>query len=169
MLATHLRTIRNEEITIPNSVVLGSFVTNFSLQAKEQGVVLHTAVTIGYDAPWRTIHKLLIDAALRTTCILQSPAPFVLQADLEDSYVKYEINAYTDQPLRMPFIYSDLHANIQDSFYEAGVEIMSPVFHALRDGNHAAMPDQYLPVDYRAKAFRVEQVEEAKGGAKPKT
>jgi small-conductance mechanosensitive channel len=169
MLATHLRTIRNEEITIPNSVVLGSFVTNFSLQAQEQGVVLHTAVTIGYDAPWRTIHKLLIDAARRTPCIVESPAPFVLQADLEDSYVKYEINAYTNQPLRMPFIYSDLHANIQDCFYEAGVEIMSPVFHALRDGNHAAMPDKYLPVDYRAKAFRVEQVEEAKDGAKRKT
>ena len=67
MLATHVRTIRNEEITIPNSVVLGSYVTNFSLQAQEQGVVLHTSVTIGYDAPWRTIHKLLIDAALRTT------------------------------------------------------------------------------------------------------
>jgi small-conductance mechanosensitive channel len=161
MLATHVRTIRNEEITIPNSVVLGSHVTNFSLQAQEQGVVLHTSVTIGYDAPWRTIHKLLIDAALRTPNILHDPQPFVLQAELEDSYVKYEINAYTDHPLRMPFIYSDLHANIQDSFYEAGVEIMSPVFHALRDGNHVAMPDKYLPRDYRAKSFRVERTDDS--------
>ena len=158
MLATHVRTIRNEEITIPNSVVLGSFVTNFSLRAKEQGVILHTSVTIGYDAPWRTIHKLLIDAALRTPNILHDPAPFVLQAELEDSYVKYEINAYTDHPLRMPFIYSDLHANIQDSFYEAGVEIMSPVFHALRDGNHMAIPGKYLSPDYKAKSFRIERV-----------
>jgi len=159
MLATHVRTIRNEEITIPNSVVLGSFVTNFSLQAQEQGVVLHTAVTIGYNAPWRTIHKLLIDAALKTQYILHDPPPFVLQAQLEDSYVKYEINAYTDHPLRMPYIYSDLHANIQDSFYEAGVEIMSPVFHALRDGNRTAIPDKYLPRDYRAKSFRVERTD----------
>ncbi len=169
MLATHLRTIRNEEITIPNSVVLGSFVTNFSLQAKEQGVVLHTSVTIGYDAPWRTIHKLLIDAALRTTHILHEPAPFVLQADLQDSYVKYEINAYTDHPLLMPYIYSDLHANIQDSFYEAGVEIMSPVFHALRDGNRTAIPDTYLPKDYQAKAFRVNEVETKPDGGGPRS
>ncbi len=167
MLATHLRTIRNEEITIPNSVVLGSFVTNFSLQAKEQGVVLHTSVTIGYDAPWRTIHKLLIDAALKTTHILHEPAPFVLQADLQDSYVKYEINAYTDHPLLMPYIYSDLHANIQDSFYESGVEIMSPVFHALRDGNHTAIPNTYLPKDYQAKAFRVNEVETKPDGGGP--
>jgi small-conductance mechanosensitive channel len=169
MLATHLRTIRNEEITIPNSVVLGSFVTNFSLQAKVQGVVLHTSVTIGYDAPWRTVHKLLIDAALKTTHILHEPAPFVLQADLQDSYVKYEINAYTDHPLRMPYIYSDLHANIQDSFYEAGVEIMSPIFHALRDGNRTAIPDTYLPKDYRAKAFRVNEVETKPDGGGPQS
>ena len=167
-LATHVRTIRNEEITIPNSVVLGSYVTNFSLQAQEQGVILHTSVTIGYDAPWRTIHRLLIDAALRTQYILHEPQPFVLQAQLEDSYVKYEINAYTDHPLRMPFIYSDLHANIQDSFFEAGVEIMSPVFHALRDGNHVAIPDMYRPRDYRAKSFRVERTDKSSDGTEPK-
>jgi small-conductance mechanosensitive channel len=159
MLATHLQTIRNEVITIPNSLVLGSHITNFSLQAQQQGVVLHTSVTIGYDAPWRTIHQLLIDAALKTRHVLHDPPPFVLQVNLEDSYVKYEINAYTDHPLRMPFIYSDLHANIQDSFYEAGVEIVSPAFYALRDGNRVAMPDKYLPRDYRAKSFRVEPID----------
>jgi len=159
MLATHLQTIRKEEITIPNSLVLGSHITNFSLQAQQQGVVLHTSVTIGYDAPWRTIHQLLIDAALKTRHVLHNPPPFVLQVNLEDSYVKYEINAYTDHPLRMPFIYSDLHANIQDSFYEAGVEIMSPAFYALRDGNRVAMPDKYLPRDHRARSFRVEPID----------
>ena len=159
MLATHVRTIRNEEVTLPNSLVLGSYVTNYSLDAQEKGVVLHTSVTIGYDAPWRTIHKLLIDAALKTKYILPEPAPFVLQANLQDSYVQYEINAYTDHPLQMPFIYSDLHANIQDSFYEAGVEIMSPTFHALRDGNRRAIPDMYLPKDYKPQGFRVNKVE----------
>jgi small-conductance mechanosensitive channel len=159
MLATHVRTIRNEEVTIPNSVVLGSFVTNFSLLASEKGVVLHTSVTIGYDNPWRTIHQLLIDAALKTKYILHDPQPFVLQSNLQDSYVQYEINAYTDHPLQMPFIYSDLHANIQDSFYEAGVEIMSPIFHALRDGNRTAIPKTYLPKNYQPHSFRVQSTD----------
>src|ERR1035438_6570432 len=166
MLATHVRTIRNEEITIPNSVVLGGYVTNFSLQALDKGVILHTAITVGYDAPWRTIHKLLIDAALKTRLILHDPAPFVLQAELEDSYVKYEINAYTNQPLQTVYIYSELHANIQDVFFEAGVEIMSPIFHALRDGNRSAIPDQYLPRDYRAPGFRVARADGSLGDAK---
>jgi small-conductance mechanosensitive channel len=155
LLATHIKTIKNVEVTIPNSVVLSSHIQNFSMLAQTDGLILHTSVTIGYDAPWRTIHKLLIDAALKTKLILSDPAPFVLQNALDDSYVEYMINAYTRTPLEMVNIYSELHSNIQDSFYQAGVEIMSPVFHALRDGNRAAIPGQFLPKDYRAPSFRV--------------
>ena len=90
----------------------------------------------------------------------------MLQAQLEDSYVKYEINAYTTQPLQMVYIYSELHANIQDVFFEAGVEIMSPVFHSLRDGNRVAIPDQYLAKDYRAPSFRVAKADGSVGDAK---
>jgi|SRR6516225_3273246 len=155
LLATHLRTIRNEEITIPSSVVLSSHVINYSRLANTRGLILHTSVTIGYDAPWRTIHQLLIDAALKTKYILSNPAPFVLQNALDDSYVEYEINAYTEHPLEMIYIYSDLRANIQDSFYAAGVEIMSPVYSALRDGNKKAIPSQFLPKDYHPQGFRI--------------
>ncbi len=130
--------------------------------AKGDGLILHTQVTIGYDAPWRTIHKLLIDAALKTQFVLDKPAPFVLQNALDDSYVEYQINAYTRSPHEMVSIYSELHANIQDSFYEAGVEIMSPIFHALRDGNRVAIPDEFLPKGYRPPGFRVSK--EAAGG-----
>ena len=155
MLATHLRTVKNEEVIIPNSVVLNSHVINYSLLAQSNGLILHTSVTIGYDAPWRTIHKLLIEAALKTPGILSSPEPFVLQNALQDSYVQYEINAYTNRPAQMISTYSSLHANIQDCFYAAGVEIMSPVFSAIRDGNRTAIPAQFLPPDYRPQGFRI--------------
>ncbi len=155
MLATHVKTIRNEEIIIPNSVVLGSYVTNYSMLAQGKGLVLHTAVTIGYDEPWRKVHELLIEAALKTKYILPEPKPFVLQSSLENSYVQYEINAYTNRPLDMIYIYSDLHGNIQDCFFAAGVEIMSPVFSALRDGNRTAMPAEFLPPGYQPRGFRI--------------
>lgn len=161
MLATHIKTYKNEEIIIPNSVILSSYVTNYSLLAQNNGLIMHTSVTIGYDAPWRQIHALLIEAALKTKYILQIPAPFVLQTALQDSYVQYEINAYTDQPSQMLNIYAELHANIQDCFYAAGVEIMSPVFHALRDGNRTAIPEEFLPKDYRPRSFRVERDDSA--------
>jgi small-conductance mechanosensitive channel len=165
MLATHLQTIRNEEVIIPNSVVLSNYVTNYSMQARIKGLILHTSVTIGYEEPWRDVHELLIQAALKTKDILREPAPFVLQNALQDSYVQYEINAYTDQPKRMVYIYSDLHGNIQDCFFAAGVEIMSPIYSALRDGNRTQMPKQFLPADYSPRGFRIEKDDDAAAAA----
>ena len=156
LLVTRIRTIKNEEITIPNGIVLGNSVTNYSREAKTSGLILHTSVTIGYDAPWRTVHGLLIDAALATPGILRDPAPFVWQTALKDFYVTYEINAYTASAHDAPAIYADLHARIQDAFYAAGVEIMSPHYTSLRDGNTVAIPEPSRPPGYRAPGFRVE-------------
>jgi small-conductance mechanosensitive channel len=157
-LVTRIRTIKNVEITIANSMVLGSHIVNFSATAREKrgsGLILHTEVTIGYDAPWRQVHELLISAALATENVLRAPAPFVLQTALDDFYVHYEINAYTDQPQRMAVTYSELHKNIQDKFNDAGVEIMSPHYASVRDGNEIAIPEKYRPEGYEAPRFRV--------------
>ena len=156
LLATHIRTIKNEEITIPNSIALGSAVTNFTRTGPTRGLILHTSVTIGYDAPWRKVHDLLINAALATPGMLQEPRPFVWQTALNDFYVTYEINAYTASPRQMIDIYAALHARIQDAFYDAGVEIMSPHYTAIRDGNTVAIPETLRGQGYRAPAFRVE-------------
>lgn len=128
---THLRTIKNEEITVPSATILNSNVINYSVLARERGLILHTSVTIGYDTPWRQVHALLKLAARRTPRLLREPEPFVLQTQLNDFYVTYELNAYTDHPNAMIEIYSDLHRNIQDAFNEYEVQIMSP--HYLSD------------------------------------
>jgi small-conductance mechanosensitive channel len=155
LLVTRVRTIKNVDITIPNAMVLGSHLINFSSCAQDQGLILHTSVTIGYDAPWRRVHELLIAAAQATTHLRSKPEPFVLQTNLNDFYVTYEINAYTDQPNRMATIYAELHQNIQDKFNEAGMEIMSPHYAQIRDGNQTTIPDRYLPKTYQAPAFRI--------------
>jgi len=59
----------------------------------------------------------------------------------------------------MQFIYSDLHQNIQDRFNEAGVEICSPHFSALRDGNTITIPEQFRPEGYEVPGFRVDGAE----------
>ena len=163
LLATHIRTIKNEDITIPNSVVLGSSTINYSRSAGTLGLILHTSVTIGYDAPWRKVHDLLIEAALATQGVLHQPRPFVWQTALNDFYVTYEINAYTNVPRDMIDIYAALHARIQDSFYAAGVEIMSPHYTSLRDGNTVAIPEALRPPGYKAPAFRVQESTQTPG------
>jgi small-conductance mechanosensitive channel len=156
LLATRVRTIKNEDITIPNNIVLGSSVINYSREAGSLRLILHTSVTIGYDAPWRTVHELLISAALATPGVLTEPRPFVWQTALNDFYVTYEINAYTGSPRDMVDIYAALHSQIQDAFYAAGVEIMSPHFTAIRDGNTIAIPEPSRAPGYRPPVFRVE-------------
>ncbi len=156
LLITRVRTIKNVEVTIANAMVLGSHIVNFSASVQQKGgLVLHTTVTIGYDAPWRAVHKLLLEAATSTEHILREPQPFIFQTALDDFYVHYELNAYTDQPNHMAKIYSDLHQNIQDTFNTAGVEIMSPHYSSVRDGNRIAIPEEYRPDGYSAPAFRV--------------
>jgi small-conductance mechanosensitive channel len=131
-------------------------VRNFTVEAKKSGVIFHTTVSIGYDAPWRTVHRLLTSAALATAYVRKQPPPFVLQSALNDFYVSYELNAYTDNPREMLNIFSDLHKNIQDKFNEEGVEICSPHFSALRDGNVIAIPGEYVKKDYQAPGFRID-------------
>lgn len=141
---TRLRTPKNEVVTIPNSFIMSSHTVNYSASARQFGLIIHTTVTIGYDAPWRQVHQLLINAARMTPGVLEHPKPFVLETDLEDYYPCYQINAYIKDADRLAQIMSDLHQNIQDVFNEAGVEIMSPHYYAGRDGNASTIPAEYL-------------------------
>src|SRR5262249_51046347 len=106
-----------------------------------------------------TVHQLLVGAALATEHVLREPAPFVLQRSLDDFYVTYELNAYTNVPHEVLNIFSDLHRNIQDKFNEAGVEICSPHFSALRDGNRIAIPEEDIKPDYRTPVFQMNVVD----------
>ncbi len=139
LLVTRLRTPKRVEVTIPNAAVLAADVQNYSRHAGP-GVVLHTEVTIGYDTPWRTVHELLLGAAGRTPDVAVNPPPFVLQTALQDCSVRYELNVYTQVPERGAGILSRLHAEIQDTFARAGLEILSPAYHAHRDGPSTVPP-----------------------------
>lgn len=141
---TRIRTPKNEIVTIPNSFIMSSHTTNYSASARQYGLIIHSTVTIGYDAPWRQVHQLLIDAALATPGVWPDPKPFVLETELSDYYPCYQINAYIRDADKLALIYSDLHQQIQDRFNEAGVEIMSPHYHAHRDGNASTIPAGYL-------------------------
>ncbi|WP_374537694.1 mechanosensitive ion channel family protein [Chitinimonas taiwanensis] len=152
LLVTKLFTIRNQEITIPNSVVLQGHVTNLSSGGASRGALVSTAVTIGYDTPWRQVHALLLEAAAQTEEVLKTPAPFVLQTELQDFYIRYELNVYTDQPQRLPFVLSALNASVQDSFNRHGVQIMSPHFFDRARGPVLTPPEHW----YEAPARRPE-------------
>lgn len=139
-LVTRIRTPKNEVVTIPNSFVMSSHTVNFSQSAREYGLIIHSEVSIGYDVPWRKVNKLLIEAALNTPGVVDDPRPFILSTSLNDWYPVYQVNAYIKNADKLAQIYSDLHQSIQDRFNEEGIEIMSPHYMAVRDGNASTLP-----------------------------
>jgi len=138
MLSTRLLTRKNEEITIPNAVLIASTTVNYSRRERDLAAIVSTAVTIGYDTPWRQVHAMLLEAAARTAGLRKLPAPRVLQRALQDFYVEYELFVPIDDNTSRFVVLSELHANIQDVFNEHGVQIMSPHF--------VSQPEQALVV-----------------------
>ncbi len=140
---TRLRTIKNEIVTIPNSFIMSANTVNYSASARKYGLIIHTMMTMGYEVPWRKVHRLLITAALKTPGVLEYPEPFVLETELNDNYMCYQINAYIKNADDLPQITSDLLQNIQDEFHEAGVELVAPHYYSTRDGNSSKIPEDF--------------------------
>ncbi len=155
LFVTRIVTTKNVEIAIPNSLVLANHIVNYSsLARREPGLILHTSITIGYDVDQKTVKELLIGAADDTENLEPEPEPFVLMTNLDDFYISYEINAYTRKARTTPATYSELHGRIVDRFNAAGIEIMSPHYSAIRDGNPLTLPEDHLPKNYEPAPFR---------------
>lgn len=155
-LYTKLRTIKNEEVIVPSLQAISGSITNYSALAPARGLILHTSVTIGYDAPWRKVHELLLAAAAKTKEVAKTPEPFVWQTALNDFFVTYQLNVYTHRADCMMDTYAQLHQNIQDAFNEGGVEILSPHYFQVRDGNTTSIPASYRAPDYQPRRLLVD-------------
>ncbi len=125
---TRMRTGMGEEITLSNATVFASITRNYSRASEGKGYVLDTAVTIGYDTPWRQVEAMLLEAAAKTDGIYSNPPPRVFHTALTDFYPEYRLvcHAHPIEPKPRAIALSDLHANIQDVFNRYGVQIMSP-------------------------------------------
>jgi small-conductance mechanosensitive channel len=158
LLSIQILTPDNEVVTIPNGSIISSNIVNYAASSRDlnKPLLLKTTVTLGYDVPWRKVYEVLTQAALSTNGILADPPPIVQQTSLDDYYPSYCLRACTVEPIRMEEIYSQLHENIQDKCNEASIEILSPHYAAVRDGNLTTIPNDYLPDNYQAPGFRVD-------------
>jgi small-conductance mechanosensitive channel len=126
LLATKLRTTKNEEVSVPNALFTSATTVNYSRFAREEGTFLATKLTLGYDIPWRKVHELLLGAARRTEGLRSEPAPYVLQTSLSDFYIEYELRAAVVEPAGRARVLGLLLAHVLDDFDAAGVQILSP-------------------------------------------
>jgi len=152
MLSTKLLTYMREEITIPNGVLVGTQTVNYSRHTIETGVMMKTTVTIGYDAPWRQVHGMLLHAAEQTEGIRKEPAPRVYQKALSDFFVEYELVFNVNEPSKRVTLLSELHTYIQDLFNEEGVQIMSPHYEGQPNEKIVVPKSQWFPKSVEAPA-----------------
>ena len=128
-LSTKIRTAANEDVTIPNAVVVGQVVTNYTRGA-EEGVFVPTEVTIGYDVAWRQVEARCSCCGIEDTGQCARPAPAVRQSALQDAYVKYTLLFCLEDPTKRRPVRAAVNANILDAFNEYGVQITSPNYEA---------------------------------------
>ena len=127
LMVVRLKTHKNEYVTFPNLIILGSNIINYNTSSDEdeEGLIIFAEVTFGYSTPWQTVHDILINAALATEHVQKKPKPFVLQTKLDDFYACYQINCYTKDVAMVPRIYTMLYENIQNGFREFGLDLTS--------------------------------------------
>ena len=147
LMATRLRTLKNEELSIPNSKLIGEEVLNYSSLGARHGLILHTRVGIGYEASWRQVEAMLLEAAGMTS-LCGSEGAFVVIKELGDFAVIYELNVRSSAPGQMPRLYTELHKNILDTFNKYGVQIMTPAYEGDTSAPKVVPPENW----YKAPA-----------------
>jgi len=127
LMVVRLKTHKNEYVTFPNMMILGSSIINYNTSSvdDEEGLIIYAEVTFRYSMPWESIHEILVNAALATAHVQKKPKPFVLQTKMDDFYACYQINCYTKEVDKVPYIYTLLYENIQNGFREAGLDMTS--------------------------------------------
>jgi len=166
LLVTRLKTITNEEITIPNSAILTGNTINYSRFEKDPGLILNTIATIGYDVPWKLAHDMLIEAGLRCKDVLREPKPYVIQSSLNEFYASYKIHVYINDAKIQLKVLSELHGHIQDVCNEHGIELILPHYLAHRSAQHMVMNPEYITKGYKGPAFDVKVEVENKSDKK---
>jgi len=136
LMVVRLKTHKNEYVTFPNLMILGSNIINYNTSSDEdeEGLIIFAEVTVGYSTPWQTVHDILINAALNTEHVQKKPKPFVLQTKLDDFYVCYQINCYTKDVEKIPRIYTLLYENIQNGFNDSGIDMTSAHYRVIAKG-----------------------------------
>ena len=155
-LSTKIKTLKAEDVTIPNTVMVSNVVTNYSRFADAEGVYVPTEVTIGYDVPWRQVEALLLLAAARTPGIRRQPPPMVRQPALDQAYVRYTLLFCLENPTQRRMILAAVHRNILDAFNEYGVQITSPSYEADPEVRKVVPKDRW----FAAPAVPAEQKDE---------
>ncbi len=112
------------ELIIPNGHLLGSTVTSYTHKSPEMRV--HIGLPAAADAHPRTVQETLLEAALAHSEVLAAPGPNALVIEFEGDTIRYDLEFWIRDPIRAPYITSDVRVRIWELFAERGIEMNVP-------------------------------------------
>jgi small-conductance mechanosensitive channel len=122
--ATIARSLEEEEIIIPNSTIVQSAVTNYTLG--DSLYRLRCTVGVVYSSDMKLVRETLESAAGAIEWRLQDKPPVVLLLEFGDSSVNWEVSVWIDEPWKVRKARSDFNEAVWWALKEAGIIIAFP-------------------------------------------
>ncbi len=122
--ATVARTRDEEEIIIPNSLLVQSSVTNYTL--RDSVYRIRATVGVEYGSDMERVMEVLAEAGESISERTQAKPPLVLLAEFGDSSVVFEVSIWAEDPWRARVTLSALNMAIWRHLKAAGITIAFP-------------------------------------------
>lgn len=122
--ATIARTLDEEDIIIPNSLLVSSSVKNYTL--KDSLYRLRSQVGVVYSSDMAQVRQVLEKVAGKLEWRSPEQAPRILLTDFGDSSVNFEVSVWINDPWRMRQHLNLLNESIWWALKDAGITIAFP-------------------------------------------
>lgn len=119
---THMSTVDNKQIVIPNGSLANSIVRNYTAQEMRR---VDLTFCVGYDQDIKTVKDAIFDVINKDARILNEPKPFVAVSELAESTVNFITRVWTKTDDYWTVYYSLLE-NVKIKFDEENIVIPYP-------------------------------------------
>lgn len=122
--ATVARTRDEEELIIPNSILVQSTVKNLTLT--DPVYRIRTKVGVSYGSDMRRVEDVLREAALSVQGRRRDKDPVVVLLEFADSSVVWEVSIWAADPWKAPLNRSELNKAVWFALADTGITIAFP-------------------------------------------
>jgi potassium efflux system protein len=124
MRSTSIRTAQGAVVIVPNSILISSQVTNWTLTQQRRRVEL--AVAVAYDTDPERVLKLLVEVAASHHEVLRDPEPTTLFLGFGNNALNFELRFWVAQAGIHQQVKSDLGVMVAAALRRSAIEIALP-------------------------------------------
>ena len=123
--STRLLTRSDVEITVPNSIMGNTRITN-EAGGRHEKFRVSVRVGVAYGSDIDKVHDVLLDVAIQHPDVCNVPEPRVRFRAFGDSSLDHELLCWVERPVLRGRVLHVLNTNVYKRFIEEGIEIPFP-------------------------------------------